>query len=158
MTEICITPLKYCREYANKRRVSADQLTQHGMADILNVPHRTYCGYESGENPTPVDVMMKAAVICECEHSEYFHLMQNPIAAKLLPNIEIMTVSQATLRLISAAARYIAVQTDMVNMASDGYIDDTEKEKWNKTILPILNDLKKATIELQFAVPDGEKK
>lgn len=108
--------------------------SQEEMAGILHIDPRTLRRYESGEEATPDDVMLKVAELAKSPMLMYLHFkVKYQIADEILPQVEEMPLAQAVVNLLSELAELeqSGVASKLLALAADGLIDPGEEKDFD---------------------------
>lgn len=138
--------------YQNGRKQAG--FTQEQAAEFLHIDARTLRNYEAGTTPVPDDVADLMVDLYRNELLGYRHARMNPVARRYLPEIQPRTLSEAALNLMCKSGMYMAVQTQMMEVASDGQVGNNEVEAWKK-VEDTVGNLIAAAFVLMFAEHDG---
>ncbi|NSW93046.1 MAG: helix-turn-helix transcriptional regulator [Firmicutes bacterium] len=121
---------RYCGNiYKNTRRATG--LTQEQAAERLYTSVRSLAEYEAGRTIPPDDVVCRMVEVYGVKHLAYLHLKQSTeVGRRFLPELHILDLPRSVLKLQKEVADVNNVHQDMVNVACDGTVDDTERDTW----------------------------
>lgn len=131
--------------------------SQESMADLLAIDARTLRRYESGELPTPDDVMLRVAEIAEDPLLLYQHFKEKyHISDDMLPPVEAVPLALAVVNLLTELDRLERgrVASRLLALAQDGIIDPGEASDY-QMIMKQLDGVKRAVELLRYYRRDG---
>lgn len=149
MTNADKTVYKICREQAG--------YTQEQAAELLHCSVRALSRYENGETVVPNDVAYGMVRLYNDNYLAVEHLRNSsPIAALIIPEVDLCSIQTASIRLFNRMAAFLGNRPDLqlLQIAEDGVIDDTEREELDR-ILAELADLSKIFTEIRLAAERG---
>ena len=134
-----------CREVAG--------MTQARWAEAIGVSADIIPRYENGDILPGDDVALRMAEVAVFPVLGYWHLLnKSRVAPQLLPEVPCVPVSTAVCNLIaelnSFRDRYAL--DELVDLARDGKIDQTEQETFNK-VLDQLNGIIRAALMVRYS-------
>lgn len=111
--------------YKNARQVSG--LTQERWAETLGVSVDSVRLYESGRGLPSDDVVLLMAEVTGLSILPLWHLRnKSSLANDMLPDVPDVPLPEAVLRLLSAIKSVSGVVDNLIEIASDGIVDDRE--------------------------------
>ncbi len=123
--------IKYENIYKNARKTTI--LTQEKASEFLRISKDSLSAYERGITRTPDDIVCKMIEVYGTRWLAYEHLRESTLVGqKYLPKINHNDVAKSVLRLQKEIADLNLVNSDMISIACDGIIDETEVSTWNK--------------------------
>lgn len=138
------TVYKICREQAG--------YTQERAAELLNCSVRALARYESGETLVPDPVAYHMIQLYNSHYLGMEHLrLGSQVAAELLPPVEDSGLQTAVLRFFNLCDAAAKVGRELLRIAEDDKIDPLEREELDMKILPILNRIVVAAMEVCLA-------
>lgn len=140
----------YCGNiYKNARRNAG--MTQEQAAERLYTSVRSLAEYEAGRTIPPDDVVCRMVEIYGAKHLAYLHLKQSTeVGRRFLPELHILDLPRSVLKLQKEVADVNGVHQDMVNVACDGMINETEHDTWQR-IETELSEMVGAGLSVIFA-------
>ena len=131
--------------------------SQESMADLLAVDARTLRRYESGELPTPDDVMLRVAEMAEDPLLLYQHFKgKYHISDDMLPPVEAVPLAVAVVNLLTELDRLERgrVASRLLELARDGIIEPGEAEDY-RMIMKQLDGVRRAVELLRYYRREG---
>lgn len=128
------------------------ELSQEDMAEALNVDPRTLRRYESGELPTPDDIMLTAVEIFGEPFLLYRHFKEKyGIPDSMMPTAEPIPLAVAAINLLRELDHLERgrVASRLLELADDGIIDP-EEEKDYSMIMEKLDGVRRAVELLRY--------
>lgn len=120
----------YCRNIYQTARKSAG-FTQDTAAELLHISVRSLAAYEKGETVPPDDVVCNMVAQYKMASLAYEHLkISTEVGRKYLPDISISDLPKSVLRLQKEVGDLKTINSDMIEIACDGKIDDKEQTRW----------------------------
>lgn len=126
--------------------------TQEAFAEALGIDVRTLRRYESGELPTPDEIMRDVAIWLEDPILLYRHFkVKYEIGDEIMPQVEVMPLSLAVVNLLSelAALERHNVASRLLDLARDDVIDPGEASDY-AMIMDKLDGVKRAVELLRY--------
>lgn len=126
--------------------------TQEAFAEALGIDVRTLRRYESGELPTPDEIMRDVALLLEDPILLYRHFkIKYEIGDEMLPPVEVMPLSLAVVNLLSelAALERHHVATRLLELARDNVIDPGEEADY-AMVMDKLDGVRRAVELLRY--------
>ena len=151
--------------YRNVCRIGrqAAGMTQERWAEALEVSTEAVRGYETGLYMPSDDLALRMADIAAMPVLSHWHLLNKSAAARaLIPDVKLLGLSMATVRLLAAMGRFQAAHRGdrLLEIAADGQIDALEKADF-RAIMEELAGVVTAALELKYAKeedPDADHK
>jgi len=128
-------------------------LTQEAMAELLNVDTRTLRRYESGEVPTPDELMLAAAGEAKQPFLLYKHFKSKyRIGDDMMPPVEPVPLALAVVGLLSELEKLERnrVASRLLELARDGIIDPAETADF-QVIMDKLDGVRRAVELLRYS-------
>jgi len=128
-------------------------LTQEAMADALHVDPRTLRRYESGELPTPDEVMLKLVTTFGHPSLLYRHFREKyHIPDTMMPEVKTVPLAVAVVNLLHELEKLERghVASRLLELASDGLIDPGE-EKDFQLVMEKLDGVRRAVELLRYS-------
>ena len=128
-------------------------MTQERWAEALEVSVEAVRGYEAGLYMPSDDLALRMADIAAMPVLSHWHLLNKSAAARaLIPDVKLLGLSMATVRLLAAIGRFqTAHRADrLLEIAADGRISELEKVDF-RAILEELQEITTAALELKYA-------
>ena len=142
--------IKECRNIYQIAREAAGY-TQEISSELLDISVDSLRAYEGGKRIPPDHVVIKMIEIYDTQYLAYQHLKTSAeVGQKYLPNIEIKTLTAATLTLQKEVTDFLKLKDEMIEIACDEVVDEDERPEWNK-ILKELDDIVAAIMALKFS-------
>ena len=132
---------------------AAAGLTQERWAEMLGVSVDSVRKYESGVCIPGDDVVARMAEISGMSVLGYWHLKnKSAIANDLLPELEIIPLSQAVVKLLSELEdiRECELIPKLLKLAKDGVIDGEERPYFDN-IINQLEDIVRAVLAVKYS-------
>ena len=141
--------------YRNVCRIGrqAAGMTQERWAEALEVSVEAVRGYEAGLYMPSDDLALRMADIAAMPVLSHWHLLNKSAAARaLIPDVKLLGLSMATVRLLAAMGRFQAAHRGdrLLEIAADGQIDALEKLDY-LAIMEELEGITAAAMELRYA-------
>lgn len=119
------------RNIYKRSRENAD-ISQEYAAEHLPISIRQLSDYEndrckSGVPDEIVAIMMK---LYKDKYLGYLHLRKNPVGMILLPDISEVDLAKCVLKMQKEIKDVQDINADIVNIACDGKIDNSEQKLW----------------------------
>lgn len=141
---------KRCENIYKTARKNAG-MTQEEAAELLHISTRSLAAYESGRTVPPDDIVCGMIEIYKAKWLGYQHLKQSSyVGQKYLPELNISDLPKSVLRLQKETRDLDVVNDDMIDIACDGIVDDTEKERWQHVTKEI-DEMAGAALAVIFA-------
>ena len=126
--------------------------TQEAAAEALGISVESIKAYESYSRLPPSNVVDGMCIIYDAIYLAYQH---NRIASgeiKIVPEVEVLDLPRAALRLINRVLEFAEKRQDrtLMQIAEDGVIDEDERPVF-EAIVADLDDLIKAAMELKLS-------
>lgn len=119
-------------------------------AGMLNVSVRSLADYESGKTIPPDDVVCNMIEIYNSKALAYLHLKcSSEVGRRYLPDIHESDLAQSVLRLHKEVDDLKLVNSDMIEIACDGAVENHEKQRWNNVTKEV-NEIAGAALSLIF--------
>jgi len=126
-------------------------LTQERAAELLCVSTRWLGEYEAGRAPVPDEIVCRMAEIYDAPWLAYQHLKHaTEIGKKFLPDIDILDIARAVLRFKKEIRDLEKIDSDMLEIACDGTVDESELSRW-KNVEKEVDEVISAAFALIFA-------
>ena len=128
-------------------------MTQERWAEAVGCSVEAVRGYERGEYMPSDDLALRMADIAGMPVLSHWHLFnKSAVARELLPEVQLLSLPMATLRLIAAVKRFAdRHRTDrLLEIAADGQIDELEQLDF-QNILEELQGITAASLALKYA-------
>lgn len=106
-------------------------LKREPVAEELHIDVRTLDKYESFNGKAPDDIVKQMCLLYGNRFLAFQHLKQGPLG-EFLPDLENSDFKGATLEMVLKSQDIDGVVLDIVKIASDGKIDETEKQSWEQ--------------------------
>lgn len=117
--------IKTCRKAA--------MLTQEEAAYQLHISTRSLAAYEAGETKVPEDVVISLVEIYKTETIAFYYLkFENTVGQKYLPKIDNGELATLVIKLKKEIIDIQKMEYRLLEIASDGKIDETERVDWEK--------------------------
>ncbi|AFK87444.1 MULTISPECIES: helix-turn-helix domain-containing protein [Thermoanaerobacterium] len=141
---------KYCTNiYKEDRKASG--LTQEQAAELLHISTRSLIDYETNRTIPPDDVVCNMVEIYKAPWLGYKHLKQyTKVGQKYLPDLNLTILPESVLTLQSETDDLEIVKKDMIKIAADGVVDETEKDRWQRVTKEI-SEMAGAALAVIFA-------
>ncbi|MBQ6358926.1 MAG: helix-turn-helix transcriptional regulator [Clostridia bacterium] len=126
--------------------------TQEAAAEALGISVESIKAYESYSRLPPSNIVDGMCIIYDAIYLAYQH---NRIASgeiKIVPEVEVLDLPRAALRLINRVLEFAEKRQDrtLMQIAEDGVIDEDERPVF-EAIVADLDDLIKAAMELKLS-------
>lgn len=105
--------------------------TREPVAEELHIDVRTLDKYEGLNGKAPDDIVKQMCILYDNKFLAFQHLKQSPLG-EFLPDLENSDFKGATLEMVLKSQDIDDVVLDIVKIASDGKIDETEKQSWEQ--------------------------
>ena len=142
--------------YASCRRRTG--MTQEGWAEALDVSVESVKRYETDVRIPPLHIVKAMADLSGDESLAYRFLAKTTQELDVLPDIEMVNLQAATIRLMNRMARFAAKSRDrqLLEIAEDGIISEAERPH-KAEILDELTGIITAYYQLKFYTEDGKR-
>lgn len=142
--------------YATCRRRT--RMTQEAWAEALDVSVESVKRYETDVRIPPLHVVKAMADLSGDESLAYRFLAKTTQELDVLPDIEMVNLQAATIRLMNRMARFAAKSRDrqLLEIAEDGIISEEERPLYAE-ILDELTGIITAYYQLKFYTEDGSR-
>lgn len=142
--------------YASCRRRTG--MTQEGWAEALDVSVESVKRYETDVRIPPLHIVKAMADLSGDESLAYRFLAKTTQELDVLPDIEMVNLQAATIRLMNRMARFAAKSRDrqLLEIAEDGIISEEERPLYAE-ILDELTGIITAYYQLKFYTEDGNR-
>jgi transcriptional regulator with XRE-family HTH domain len=135
---------KIARKYAG--------LTREKAAEQICCSVRSLADYETGVTVPKDDIVCAMVQAYGTEWLAYQHLKQNSeIGRRYLPEINISDLAKSVLRLQKEVRDLDYVNDDMIDIACDGEIHHTEKDRW-ASVTKEIDEMAGAALAVLFSV------
>lgn len=141
------------QQYRNIYQIAREStgLTQEKASEYMDISVDSLRAYEGGKRIPPDHIVIKMIEVYDTQYLAYQHLKTSDEVGKTyLPNIEIKDLPLAILRLQKEVNDFLKLKDEMIDITSDGVIDEHEKVRWD-SIMKELNDVADAIMTLKFA-------
>lgn len=141
------------QQYRNIYQIAREStgLTQEKSSEYLDISVDSLRAYEGGKRIPPDHIVIKMIEVYDTQYLAYQHLKTSDEVGKAyLPNIEIKDLPLAILKLQKEVNDFLKLKDEMIDITSDGIIDENEKDRW-EIIMKELNDISEAIMSLRFA-------
>lgn len=141
------------QQYRNIYQIAREStgLTQEKSSEYLDISVDSLRAYEGGKRIPPDHIVIKMIEVYDTQYLAYQHLKTSDEVGKAyLPNIEIKDLPLAILKLQKEVNDFLKLKDEMIDITSDGIIDEKEKDRW-EIIMKELNDISDAIMSLKFA-------
>lgn len=128
-------------------------LTQERFAEALDLSIESIRLYESGKGMPSDDVVTRMIEVSGQPVLGYWHLLnKSRVAADILPEVSECSLPQAVIQLICRIRDFGERHRtdDLMNIAADGRIDDTERELFD-SIVAELDAVVQAAMTVKYA-------
>lgn len=128
-------------------------MTQERWAEALEVSVEAVRGYEAGLYMPSDDLALRMADAAAMPVLSHWHLLnKSSVARALIPDVRLLGLSMATVRLLGAMGRFQAAHRSdrLLEIAADGQVDGLEKMDF-RAILEELQEITTAAMELRYA-------
>lgn len=141
--------------YASCRRRTG--MTQEAWAEALDVSVESVKRYETDVRIPPLHIVKAMADLSGDESLAYRFLAKTTQELDVLPDIEMVNLQAATIRLMNRMARFAAKSRDrqLLEIAEDGIISEAERPLYAE-ILDELTGIITAYYQLKFYTEDGK--
>lgn len=112
-------------------------LKREPVAEELHIDVRTLDKYESVNGKAPDDIVKQMCLLYDNRFLAFQHLKQSPLG-EFLPDLENSDFKGATLEMVLKSQDIDDIVLEIVKIASDGKIDDNEKQKWEQAKSKVL--------------------
>lgn len=135
-----------------KRAREAAGLTQERAAEKLGISVESIKAYERYARLPPFDVVDGMCIIYDFIPLAYQHTRIVSGEIKIVPEVEVLDLPRAALRLINRVLEFAEKRQDrtLMQIAEDGVIDEDERPVF-EAIVADLDDLIKAAMELKLS-------
>ena len=147
-------PEDYTTIYQKARK--ATPLTQEQAAERLDISVESVKAYELGNRLPPNTTVARMVQIYNTPWLAMAHLQEAAAPLDVLPDVQMRTLSTATLDLIDKATALSDQYRRLVRITADGLIDESELPDFEEIKLSIM-DVIRAGYQLLYT-PDGIKK
>ena len=113
------------------------RLKREPVAEELHIDVRTLDKYESVNGKAPDDIVKQMCLLYGNKFLAFQHLKQSPLG-EFLPDLENSDFKGATLEMVLKSQDIDDIVLEIVKIASDGKIDDNEKQKWEQAKSKVL--------------------
>lgn len=140
--------------YATCRRRTG--MTQEAWAEALDVSVESVKRYETDVRIPPLHIVKAMADLSGDESLAYRFLAKTTQELDVLPDIEMVNLQAATIRLMNRMARFAAKARDrqLMEIAEDGIISDEEQPLYAE-IMDELTGIITAFYQLKFYTEEG---
>ncbi|WP_300382420.1 helix-turn-helix transcriptional regulator [Clostridium sp.] len=141
------------QQYRNIYQIAREStgLTQEKASEYMDISVDSLRAYEGGKRIPPDHIVINMIEVYDTQYLAYQHLKTSDEVGKTyLPNIEIKDLPLAILNLQKEVNDFIKLKDEMIDITSDGIIDEYEKDRWD-VIMKELNDVADAIMTLKFA-------
>lgn len=112
---------------------SNTSLTQREASEKMFISLRSIADYETNKTTPPDDVVCMMVEIYNTTWLAYEHLRKSTmVGKKYLPKIKYSELAQSVLMFQKEVNDLDSINADMISIACDGIIDETEVSTWNK--------------------------
>lgn len=142
--------------YASCRRRTG--MNQEAWAEALDVSVESVKRYETDVRIPPLHIVKAMADLSGDESLAYRFLAKTTQELDVLPDIEMVNLQAATIRLMNRMARFAAKSRDrqLLEIAEDGIISEAERPLYAE-ILDELTGIITAYYQLKFYTEDGKR-
>jgi len=127
-------------------------LTQDNAAELLHISVRSLGAYENGETIPPDDVVCNMIEVYQARYLGYMHLKQSTeVGRRFLPDLDISDLAKSVLRLQKEVGDLKHINSDMIEIACDGAVEESEKDRW-KSITKEINEMAGAALAVSFSL------
>lgn len=142
--------------YASCRRRTG--MTQEAWAEALDVSVESVKRYETDVRIPPLHIVKAMADLSGDESLAYRFLAKTTQELDVLPDIEMVNLQAATIRLMNRMARFAAKSRDrqLLEIAEDGIISEAERPLYAE-ILDELTGIITAYYQLKFYTEDRKR-
>lgn len=117
--------IKSCRKAA--------LLTQEEAAYKLHISTRSLAAYESEETVTPEDMIIAMTELYNSKAIAFYYLKyQNAVGKLFLPDFKTENIATAVIRLKKEIMDIQKMEYRILEIASDGKVDESEKKDWEE--------------------------
>lgn len=139
-----------CKNIYKIARKSAG-LSREEAAEMLHISVRSLADYEAGTTIPKDDIVCDMVNIYMAPWLGYQHLKQNTkVGQKYLPDLNLTILPESVLTLQSETDDLEIVKKDMIKIAADGVVDETEKDRWQRVTKEI-SEMAGAALAVIFA-------
>nr|WP_325300368.1 helix-turn-helix transcriptional regulator [uncultured Dysosmobacter sp.] len=127
-------------------------MSQEDLAAFLGTDPRTLRRWESGEAPTPDDIMLAVAKLAGSPLLMFRHFKEKyKIADEIMPSVQSIALSQAVINLLYSLAdlEREQVATKLLDLAADGMIEYQEEADF-AYIMAKLDGVVRAVMNLKY--------
>lgn len=124
MKRTCITPYQIARD--------TTYFTREYAAEKLEVSVRSLADYELGKTVPGDDIVCKMIELYGTEWLGYEHLKSTEIGQRYLPDVDYTDLAKSVLRLQKEIGDVQNINMDMISIACDGVVDNTERDRWGR--------------------------
>ncbi len=126
-------------------------LTQEKAAELLDISVESIRAYEGFKRIPPNKIVVNMIEIYDSRYLAYQHLKySNEELYNFIPSIDVKDLPSAMLKLYKEVTDFIKVRDEMIDITSDGVIDEKEKPRFD-SILKELDDIVDAIMSLKFS-------
>lgn len=142
--------------YASCRRRTG--MTQEAWAEKLDVSVESVKRYETDVRIPPLHIVKAMADLSGDESLAYRFLAKTTQELDVLPDIEMVNLQAATIRMMNRMARFAAKARDrqLMEIAEDGIISEEEQPLYAE-IMDELTGIIKAFYQLKFYTEEGKR-
>lgn len=137
----------------------AKGLTQEAAAEKLGISETSIRAYETGQRIPPVDVVDLMVIAYDSQLLGIQHLRASAdMARSVLPEVREVSVSEAVLQLLNRIYAFADSHRDrqLMTIAEDGRIDDTERVLFDEIVNRDLAGIIEAAMAVRYAKPSIE--
>lgn len=121
-----------CRNIYKTCRENAD-MSQEKAVEHLFVSTRSLSDYETGHTIPGDDTVCRMIEVYNAPELAYLHLKQNTeVGKRYLPAICLDELPRAVLRLQKESRDMEAIESDLISIACDGVVDNSEQSIWGR--------------------------
>lgn len=141
----------YKRNIYKNSRISAG-LTQERAAEKLGISVESIKAYESYSRIPPFDIVDAMCIIYRDMALAYFHSRIASGQIKVVPEVEVLDLPRAALKLINRVLEFADKRQDktLMKIAEDGVIDEAERPVF-EAIIADLDELIRAAMEVKIS-------
>lgn len=127
-------------------------LTQERAAEKLGLSVESIKAYESYTRLPPFEVVDGMCIIYDARYLAYQHMRIASGEIKVVPQVEVLDLPRAALKLINRVLEFADKRQDkaLMKIAEDGVIDEAERPVF-EAIVAELDELIKAAVELKVS-------
>ncbi|TCX51979.1 MULTISPECIES: helix-turn-helix transcriptional regulator [unclassified Dehalobacter] len=109
--------------------------SREGAAEIIGIDRTRLARIELGSlDPYPEEVMLMADAYNAPELGNHFCSCQCPLGRHTVPQIELAELDRLTLQVLSAFQRVTTIKDTLLDIASDGVIEDKERPQLDQVL------------------------